>query len=284
MERTAVFSVIFPANLNYFNGFLESLARQEDQLFDLLLVVDQVPDIESYTAGFMDIFDIQTFHATGSISTIRELGLAWLGSLKYDYIIFADTDDLLSPDRVGVCRNALAESSIVVNDLVPFAERPINDTGYWRNRLPDRQVFTSHDLQYYNFAGLGNSSIRSEVLKGIKIPAHLQAVDWFLFFQWTQHYDGIFLHDGKMLYRQHPANLAGLSKVDAQRLSRTVNIKLQHYLALEDQFPEFRREILRHESLNAKLKADPAYCEDALQQLNDKTINYFWWEETQYLK
>jgi glycosyltransferase involved in cell wall biosynthesis len=283
MEKTAVFSVIFPANLDYFNGFLESLAKQDDQHFDLLLVVDQV-DIESYTAPFADKFAIKTYQATGSISAVRELGIAWLITLEYDYVIFADTDDLLSPDRVRLCRNALEGSSIVVNDLVPFTETPMNGTGYWRNRLPDRQKFTSHELQYYNFVGLGNSSVRREVLKSTKIPAHLQAVDWFLFFHWTQRHDGIFLHEGKVLYRQHPANLAGLFKVDAQRLLRTVNIKLQHYVALEDQFPGFRQEIERHESLNAKLKADPAYCMDALQQLNDKTINYFWWEETQYLK
>lgn len=284
MERMAVFSVIFPANLNYFNAFLQSLAAQQDIHFDLLLVVDQVENIEFYTAPFNDKYAIQMIAASGTIAEVRAQGIEWLMSLRYDAIIFADTDDLMSPDRVGVCRKGLSEHAIVVNDLVPFADQPLTSTGYWRSRLLDRQKFSRNDLQYFNFAGLGNSAIRREVLRTIEIPAHLQAVDWFLFFHWMQQYDGMFLHDGKVLYRQHASNLAGLFRVDAPRLLRTVDIKLQHFLALESQFPVFRREIAKHELLNKKLKSDATYCEEALQQLNDKTINYFWWEETQYLK
>ncbi|RAW01306.1 glycosyltransferase family protein [Pseudochryseolinea flava] len=282
-KATALFSVIFPANVLYLTSFLDSLSKQTDQDFDVLLVVDGVDDIDVRLKKHALSFSVKTFHCTGSIAEIRRQGLKWLGTLSYTNVIFQDADDLLHDDRVFVCKKYLAQYNVVVNDLVPFTDQGLmGGSGFWENRLQHETEFSQTDIQTCNFVGLGNTAVRTSVINEIHIPDQIKVVDWFLFYHWLDESPGIFIHDGKVLYRQHDHNLAGLQVVSVERLRNIVDVKLVHYASLVQRFSELMPMLQESEHLKLKLK-DARFAQKSVDYLNTKRINYFWWEETEYL-
>jgi hypothetical protein len=283
MRTTAVLSVIFPANRVFFNEYLQSLTQQTENDFDVLLLVDQVPDIMDYISTFRDQLTFHIRHVTGSIASIRTQAITWALSLNYRFFVFADTDDLLAPSRVALCRQHLELFPVVVNDLLPFSEKQSARDGFWKNRLIDGYEFTAADIEDFNFAGLGNTAIRKEVLQNIPIPEKLRAVDWFIYYQWMQRNTGVFIHGGQVLYRQHEANLAGLHKVDAKRLENIFNVKQTHYESLLPLFPHLYKKLEIVERRRTAMQ-DSMQMKKTIDQLNTATINYFWWEETDYIK
>jgi len=281
--KAAVFSVIFPGNLPFFGAYLGSLVAQTEQDFDVLLVVDGVVDIQEYLSPFRDRLHISTTSASGTIAEVRAVGLGWLEELTYDHIVFADTDDKLSPDRVAVCRQYLESYPVVVNDLLPFTDLEPTGRGYWENRMADRTEFSGASIERFNFAGLGNSAVRREVLDRLAIPKALKAVDWFLFHHWLQHRTGIFTHAGKALYRQHGANMIGLHNFTEEKLWNILRTKGEHYEVLQEASPHLRLLWEKNVKLAEALKTDADALKRGLRKIQIMDKNFFWWEETEYL-
>ncbi len=283
MENVALFTVIFPGNLAYFHDFMLSLQRQTYGGFKLLLMVDGVPDIEAELQPFRDSLRIETKFHTGSIAEVRDHGIRWIVAGNYDYVIFADSDDIMHPDRIAVCLEGLDAAPCVVNDVIPFHSIDNTGNGYWRDRLDDGQSFGADTIKFCNFAGLGNSAIRKDAFRAMSIPAGLVAVDWFLFYHWLQSGKGVFKHHGVIYYRQHASNTAGLSVVTPERLIRVLDTKIRHMNALVHDFRDFEQEIRRHLTLKDRLSNDAVFQKEAIEQLNQMNLNFFWWEETQYI-
>jgi hypothetical protein len=284
MNKSAVVSVIFPSNLVYFNSFLKSLQAQTENAFDLVLITDSIEDIGPWITGFKDSFQIFTYPLSGSIAGIREHLLDLLMDLKYDQYIFADTDDLLHPHRVSISLHHLEKYPFAVNDLVAFADEKVIDMcGYWSGRLADGQVFGQSDILQHNFVGLGNTSVRKAVLRSLSIPDGLQGVDWFIFFQLLKGLSGIFLHGGAVLYRQHEANMVGVNSVSKAKLVKVADTKMKHYSALVSAHEGMRPLLAREQEIYNKLINDTAFATLAEARLNTKQMNYFWWEETEYI-
>jgi hypothetical protein len=284
MNKSAVVSVIFPSNLIFFNSFLRSLQSQTEKSFDLVLITDGVEDIDTRLTEFRDSLRIFTYPLTGSIASIRKKMLDLLIGLQYDHYIFADTDDLLDRERVSVSVRYLEKYPFVVNDLITFTdESAVDGKGYWCERIENEQVFGYPDLLNHNFAGLGNTSVRRSALRSLGVPDNLQGVDWFIFFQLLMKHSGIFLHEGVVFYRQHPSNMIGAGAVSAAKLVKVADVKVRHYSALALVYPEVKPLLAREQKIYNKLTSDLAFASLAEARLNTKQMNYFWWEETEYI-
>lgn len=286
-NRIAVFSVIFEQNLVFFPEFLNSLVNQKDRNFDLVLIVDGTPNISGIVERFRKILNIRCFEIEGTIATIRERALELIKELDYWGIVCADTDDIQSELRTQVCRRALEEYSIVVNDLAPFVEYGNwNSDTLWTCRLGKEFSFTASDIKHSNFVGLGNSSFRTELLRNssmLRIPPENEAPDWFLFFQLLEHSQGVFLQDGHVHYRQHGNNTLGINLINEEKLAKIQRIKINHYKALTDYYPDLKKLYLREVELKEKGESERLWLSERLQLLNHKALNFFWWEETEYL-
>ncbi|HEY9049477.1 MAG TPA: hypothetical protein VIN08_26445 [Ohtaekwangia sp.] len=284
MERAAIFTVIFPGNLPFFNDYLDSLCNQTEKHFDLILLTDSVGDIESWLRPYRDRVSIQIYPVSGTIASVREVGVEILRKLQHPYVIFSDTDDIFSNDRVAKCCEHLASFPVVVNDLSPFSHaEDRSGVGYWDKRLEDGHIFSVTDIERYNFVGLGNTSVRREVLEEFKIPQQLKAIDWFLFYRWLQEREGVFTKTGKMFYRQHVNNQVGLHRINEQRLRAILITKIEHYKNLSSLFPHLYSLMEETERKLNRINSDKAFLERKLQDINNNTINYFWWEETEYI-
>ncbi|TDE51307.1 glycosyltransferase family 2 protein [Flavobacterium sp. GT3P67] len=285
---TIVFSVIFPNNLIYFPDFLKSLENQEDKKFKLVLLNDGVGNIESYlksTKLNFDIYDV----ANMSPFEIRLFGFEKIINMRADFVIFADTDDLLCPKRVLKSVENLKQHSFVCNDISLISENGllINDL-YWSSRISNKYEFGIQFIKNKNLVGLGNSAIRCDKLNlWLKIFSGIsKANDWLLFSSLGNDFKAIFTNECKTLYRQHNLNTIGKKKLNKDNLLEILNSKIAHYDALKklnfnaynlDEQIKYNQEILQLFITELNL------LDEQLIKINSLGINFFWWEETNYI-
>lgn len=278
---TAVFTVIFPANLPLLKDFITSLNKQTFSAFEVVVANDGVSDpgqhLKDLTAPY------RVLPVTGTPPQIRQQGIDFLRREEYSYLVFADSDDVMSVNRIEESIRHLQDHGIVCNDLDlidhdgTFLERD-----FWSTRLSPGAAVDRHFLADKNIVGLGNAAIRGELLTALDVPLHLTAVDWFLFYQWVDRGNAVFTNACKTLYRQHTGNTIGLKQVDRKRLENVISAKKIHYTALVKQGFALQEQLEQVVLLESKLKRDD-FLAESLALLNSKGINYFWWEETNYL-
>lgn len=277
---TAVFSVLHPGNIRYFKEFMESLATQISEC-DVLLACDDVPDIGHLLRAHQSSLNVIVLPVKGTLVQIRQASIDWLRGLPYRYYVFADSDDIQSNDRVLAAVSCLSQYQVVAHDLLPFGAGGLSKP-YWSKRLLNGQQLSRADIWQSNVFGLGNTSIRREVLLQFPaLPENLLAIDWFLFYHALGNQSGVFTHQGAVHYRQHSENLAGTAQVTVERLKNICRVKMAHYSALGSTEAQEQRSALS--GLLEKLEKDKKYAQEAVFQLNKQPISYFWWEETNYL-
>jgi hypothetical protein len=284
MAQTAIFSVIFPGNLPYFDYFLESLTQQSDQDFELFLLCDHIPGIDDRLEKYKQRFPIVMHHLTGSIAGVREKGLDMILHSSYQYIVFADTDDILGPQRVANAVAALEQAPIAVTDPALIDEKgKILQKQLWSGRIADQTLFDRHFIENSNVVGLGNAAIRLEILKPVSLPDDLVAVDWYLFYNLMHDLQCVFIHDGGCFYRQHQTNTVGASGISSNKLRHVVNTKAIHFkhLAAKDEY--FEPHFQRHQRLADRIAIDKVFLDTSIETLTNQSIPYFWWEETEYI-
>lgn len=286
--KTSILSVIFPENIKYFNYFLESLQSQTEKNFTLILLNDGVPEIENYFVNFdlnVEIFDISRHGMT--IFENRLYGLSQILKKGFDRIIFADTDDFLSTNRVQSSLNYLETYQVICNDITTISSSGILiKQNSWSTRLGDFFEFDSKFINDKNILGFGNSAIRSDLVKLIlnKLNKETRGNDWLFFAAIEKLSKALFISEANTYYRQHEGNIIGRKKINLRTLMRIIETKLLHYNLLKKYLSiSLEMEIKKNQQLlNNLLKSSSAY-EEKINSINDSDINFFWWEESNYL-
>ncbi len=290
MEKveTIVFSVIFPENLKYFSTFLKSLENQTDTNFKLLLVNDGVINITSYlqkTNLKYEIHNVQ--HKTPF--EIRIVGLKIISKLTPSYIIFADTDDTFSPNRVEVLVQYLKRYTFVCNDIDLMNDQGnILKKSFWSSRLKDNFEFDIHFIKNKNVIGLGNSAIQHKILDKIlnKLAQIKEGNDWLFFSAAEEDLNGIFLKHCSTHYRQHSNNLIGKKKINLESFITQVEGKIKHYTLLKKigfKSYDLSKEINLNKNLLRMTLNQPKTIQDKINKINTLETNFFWWEESNYI-
>jgi len=282
-SNNALFCVIFPSNLKFIGEFIDSINNQTTQDFDVFFVNDGVDELVlSYYLKYLErSFKIHTIECCRSFAKIREVGIKEVLALGYENIIFADTDDLMSEDRVKISVEALEMNSIVFNDLdLMDVNKNVISRKIWSDRLSNVEV-TSNFLLDKNVLGLGNTAIKTDLLKNLTIPDDIMATDWFIFFNIIKDKRAKFIDDAETYYRQHDSNCIGIGKVTEERLKHIINVKKIHYKYIPEKI--LGSNLRELEQIERKI-TNPEYMQSSLIKLNDKNIEYFWWEETNFLK
>ena len=278
MNQTAFCSVIFPANLPYFNDYLDSLERQSDVNFDVLLFNDGVEQIETYFKNRS--LNYIVISSQGSITEIRNQVFSYLIDSKYENIVFGDTDDYFSPNRVEDCVNRLKSVDILANDLILVDNDKTELSGaYWSNRLELNEPITIESIKNYNFLGLGNTAINHKVLPNqIHFDPNLVALDWYFYSVLLKNNWKVgFSFNSFTYYRQHNANIVGRKKLTFEEYKKGLNVKLNHYISLSKDYPDFQE--LAFKYLTYKENFSESNYQKTTQ--NNTIKNPFWWEEIQ---
>jgi hypothetical protein len=278
MTNTAFCSVIFPANLPYFSDYLDSLEKQTDLDFDVLIFNDGVEKIENYFKNRSLKYSV--ISTQGSITNSRNQVFAYLKKSNYKNVIFGDTDDYFSENRVKESKKLLEIYDIVAHDLILVSQdKKIISELFWKNRTELKQPISLNAIKKYNFLGLGNTAINIKILPDeIKFNSNLIAVDWYLFSVILQSkVKVIFSSEAHVFYRQHEANTVGRKALTYIDFKKGVDVKLNHYRTLASINSDYSDLANQFEAFKSILTED--YFNSI--QKKQKIKNPFWWEEIQ---
>lgn len=278
MVSSCFCSVLHPGNLTYFPDFLRSLQAQTDIDFTLLLFNDSVESLDLYLDGYN--LPYQIVAAKGSISEIRNQMLQYLLESDYRFAIFGDTDDFFSNNRVVVNKLLLQNNDIVVNDLwLTNTAGNVISKAYWKNREILMGLINFNSILDYNFIGLGNTAIRTEILKCMPdFDPSLKVVDWFLYsiLLYKNSLSVVFTPETYIFYRQHQENLIGRKEITLQKLKNVCATKAEHYAMLAKEIPEIKEKALKYQNF---IKTDDFNDLSKLDKYITKNPTPFWWEE-----
>lgn len=287
-SEVCVFSVLHQGAVKFYTEFLHSLDCQTYSNFDLFLVVDNVrseilKDIENKT---FHRFKIIHYEYSGGILENRIKGLQHLVKTKNNYqtIVFLDSDDLAAKNYIEIVSRNNKDFEVVVSDLIPFSEyqEADPDMPIWNERLMNNEILDVTFLKNKNILGFGNTSIDFRLIERLKsnYPEPL-APDWYFFKDILTLSDRIkFSKESIIFYRQHHSNIAGYQTLTYDKLSRIFQIKYDHYHLMYYTDADSLEEI----STITKVLNNKNDLTQSINYLNQKSINFFWWEETTWLK
>jgi hypothetical protein len=202
---TIVFSVVFPSNLPYFKDFLISLERQSLKNFKLILINDGVLNLDDYFVNISLDYNIYYVNDLTPFE-IRIFGLNIVSELKPKYIIFADSDDTLSPNRVEVLVENLKRYPFVCNDLdLIDSKGGIIKKGIWVDRIGGSFEFDVQFIKNKNIIGLGNSGMQYWPLNKMlsRIGNFKLGNDWLFFSAAEYNLNCLFVSNCRTNYIQH---------------------------------------------------------------------------------
>jgi hypothetical protein len=279
MNKVCFFSVIFPQNLPFFNDFFFSLENQNYKDFDLVIINDGVKEIDQILLKFGSL-NFKVFDFKGSISEIREFGISQVIKLGYEYIIFGDSDDFFSSNRVYETIKCLVHFPICFNELTIVNEKnEIVERNLWGDRLRSQKIIRNDFIFDKNVIGLGNSGVQVKLLLGLSIPAEILAVDWFIFNTIFGGNKAFFLSEVKTFYRQHSSNIIGNRELSMDSLKRIVDVKVQHYDCFKNIPSSFIEKFEDFKEFSSSIENSAHY----IDFLKNQKKSFYWWEETNYL-
>jgi glycosyltransferase involved in cell wall biosynthesis len=282
----ALFSVIHPNALPYFNKFLNSLANQTYKDFNLFLVNDGASNIEEMIRRFD--FNIILKNIGGTPSSIRKAGIEWILLQGADIIIFADSDDYFMDNRIEISINMLSYYDIVFNELMIISENIQQPFPMLKHRFKEGAELFKDNIKYSNCMGLSNTAINT---KGItrslsQIPDDIIAFDW-TFFSLCLHEGtkAVFTEQTATYYRQHENNIASPQSFTEDQILRGVQVKRDHYrfisriinkyVSISKEFDEL------FERINIDTTLRDKYCHEVKNQSPPSPL---WWESIKTLE
>jgi len=276
-NKSALVTFIYPEAKKYLPQLFESINNQTFKEFDFVVFSDGVLDRE------VDWKNINHYLISqkGTPIEIRIESIRVLKALSYENLVFVDADDTMSNNRIEKSIKLLENYCFVCNDLNRINQAGILiESEIWKDRLSTNFEFDSDFILNKNILGLGNSSIRKEILNiEIKSPDQsIVAGDWYIFYSFLKlaREKAIFTSDCSTNYRQHLNNVIGSKEFSKDRLKAILNAKKTHYEALAHaDFNEVKCEL---EKVNVSLARNLNYI-----SLNELPRNPFWWEEDNYL-
>ncbi len=211
IKKIAFLTTVFPMNEEYLIDSFGSLDRQTYKIFDVVVVNDGYENFKKIREKYHDL-DIIELPYSDTIAKNREYGINYVIGHKYDILIFGDSDDYFSDNRIEKSIELLTDYDIVVNDLSLFDHNGIYSKKYISNRIQDHTVIDFDFIKDKNIFGLSNTSVNVNILDRIVFNEEIVAVDWFLYKKLLRSGNkAIFTNEMETYYRQYENNTIGLN-------------------------------------------------------------------------
>ena len=281
--RTLVFGVIYPGVEHYLDDYFNSIYNQTTNDFDLLIIEDGIELPQKYLKDYT----IKKTVTNSAPAEIREHGINYAKENGYDLLVFTDTDDYFSPNRIENCILNMNGNDFLVNEIVS-----VDNEGKELGKIVIPRNIKFSQILDGNFFGLSNTAILTRSLpEDLYIPKDIIAVDWWLFSLLLLNESKYEVDETSMtFYRQHSGNTSGYyNYITIEKIRFGINIKLTHYThlsqyILKNSLSEFTK--LIDEKIDAFNKLKIAmeddilaknYCQNIKQNYNE--IKNGWWSE-----
>lgn len=280
--KVAFLTVVYPGVEIYLDDFLGSLEIQTYSDFDIFVFNDGVSGLRKKLEEWNDSLSIIIEDVNFSPIKIREVGInRILETGEYGAIIFGDSDDYFSENRIEKTLEYLSNSDIVINDLDLIAhDKVIISKKYLSNRLENKQIVGYEFVKDKNLFGLSNTAISTSILDSANFPENVIALDWY-FFSLLLHggCTATFCSEAKTFYRQHENNTVGMYYYDINSLYRDIEVKIAHYGAFSE-IDECCVDIYeQHLALKEAIDAEEVDLKLLYKHIIEKKIKFpLWWE------
>jgi len=288
-SNTIVVGCIYPGVESFLPDFFKSIQSQTTQDYDLLIISDG-----------QDLKDCQKLPPNTKIiqikqnitpAQIRLKAIEYSKENKYQYLIFTDTDDFFSANRVEVSRVGLQKYDFVFNeiDLVDIKRHRMCSNVLKRMNIRN-QYNKVDEIIDKNLFGLSNTAVTLNALNNLTIPKEIIAVDWWIFtILLLNKQSGKFIEKAKTYYRQTNNNTVGMwQPLDDNRLFKGIEVKTTHYKNVyqyckEKDFKEtmlFKQKLEQMRILNKEIR-NKSFRKKYIDMVNKKMNEIYkgWWSE-----
>ena len=181
------------------------------------MVNDGYEPFKNIKLKYVNDLNIIELTYSGTPSKNREYGINYCIENNYDVLIFGDSDDYFSDNRVELSLKILKENDIVVNDISLFNDTGIYEEKYISNRLNDNSKISFEYIQNKNIFGLSNTAIKLDILEEVVFDEDLLAVDWYLYKGLLKNgRSALFVNKAITYYRQYEDNALGMQVDDGK--------------------------------------------------------------------
>ena len=211
--KIAFLTTIFPMKRQFLIDFFNSLNNQTHDNFDVVVVNDGYSNFNEIKLKYGKL-NIVELECSNTPAKNREYGINYCIERKYDILIFGDSDDYFSNNRVELALEALNSNDIVVNDVSLFDNNGTYEDMYISNRLENDSKVNYDYIKNKNIFGLSNTALKINILSRVSFDKDLVAVDWHLYKGLLKNgCKAIFTNKAITYYRQHKDNTVGLQAI-----------------------------------------------------------------------
>ena len=208
--KIAFLTTIFPMKKQFLIDFFNSLNNQTYDNFDVVVANDGYSNFNEIKLKYGKL-NIVELECSNTPAKNREYGINYCIERKYDILIFGDSDDYFSNNRVELALEALNSNDIVVNDVSLFDNNGTYEDMYISNRLENDSKVNYDYIKNKNIFGLSNTALKINILSKVSFDKDLVAVDWYLYKGLLKNgCKAIFTNKAITYYRQHKDNTVGL--------------------------------------------------------------------------
>jgi hypothetical protein len=257
-NSTVVATVIHNKSLNNLNLLLDSIYLQDDQKFDLLVLNDTKKKLIFRRNKSIKIL---SFKYEKNINENRIKLIKEIIKRKYKKVIFIDSDDSMTKDRIGFCKKFLKRYKIVVNDLNIFSEsHKLIKKNYLSSRIKNGLIINKIDLNSKNFLGMSNTACCVTVLKKINLNILKNApiFDWALWVLALQHNSAVF--------------------INATATNYLINKKSVTYFYNNNKKTLLKRKKIKDKQIKFFIKNNLFKKKEVSKEILKSAKNKFWWE------
>ena len=269
--KVAFLTTVFLENEQYLNDFFLSLQNQTYKKFDVIVVNDGFTDFKYIKEIYSPTLNLIELQHQNTPAKNREFGINFCIDNNYDILIFGDSDDFFSNNRIETSISLLKVYDIIVNDLTILSDNKIDDIKYISNRIKNLQKINIDFIKNKNIFGFTNTAINLTKLKmDVSFEKDIIATDWYFYSKLLiDDLKSVFTCNAHTFYRQHTNSLIGLGKLSEKVIQTSIEVKLNHYKKLNwvEHF-----EVIKRIKLADRSKLIRAY-------MLNRLYKPLWWEE-----
>jgi hypothetical protein len=282
--KTALYTTIHPGVMPFVRAWWTSVCGQTDTAFDLWLGIDGVKpaELEDAVGGPIEGRLLEA-EAGWTPALIRQNALAEIVE-SYESVVLVDSDDVLLPERVQAAKSALQEC-----DLTACAMHLIDAAGAQLGVVMTVPAVASlcSLLVSQNVFGFSNTAYRCSTLRQcLPLSADLALADWYLATRACLADARLgFDPEPRMLYRQHPKNIARVvPPFTAAEVATAARLVLDHYRVVSENannvsplLLELEEARVRVDTFARRVEEDPDLMRRYVQALNCLPPHHLWW-------